>query len=369
MATQTRRFSIAAPTVNPILIKELRSQMRGPRAFITLTTFLLLLSGVSYFFYVTMQQTQQWGGPIPLSVMMGGTMFLGLSFVIMFLIAFVTPALTAGTISGERESLTYEMLIATPLNPFWILSGKMTAAMTYIFLLMLAAVPMLSLVYIFGGVTVPDMITTMLVMVIMAFCFGTIGLFWSSLLRRTSRATIASYANVLVLLAAPAVLAMMYPVFNQLNPTPPLVFSVFNPFAAVASIPLGASGAQTFGSYGGPLYFIFSLLTGMTGYWGPTPDFSQLTHPIWHWTLAFYSLLALVLGLISIVFVRPAGRGRIRWWEPILFILILAGAVGGLSLVFSPTDVAQLFTVPDWNAMPMIDAAPMPIMNDIKIMR
>ncbi len=352
-AINPRRFSLSVPTVNPILIKELRSQMRGPRAFVTLTTFLLLLSGVAYFFYVSMQQQGQFGGPVPLSVMLGGTMFLGLTFVIMFLIAFVTPALTAGTISGERESLTYEMLIATPLSPIWILTGKMTAAMTYIFLLMLATIPMMSLVYIFGGVTVEDMAKTLLVLVVMAFCYGTIGLFWSSLLGRTSRATVASYLTVALLLILPTLVNVMYPVFNQMNPTPPLVLSVFNPFAAIASVPMGSSGTQMLSMYGGPLYFIFGLLTGMTGYWGPTPDFSTLSHPIWHWTLTLYSIFALILGLISVVLVRPAGRGRIRWWEPLLFILIVGGVIGAFSFVYSVEDLAQLFSIPGWDAMPM----------------
>lgn len=351
-AVNQRRFSIPAPSVNPILIKELRSQMRGPRAFVTLTTFLLLLSGVAYFFYLTMQQQGQFGGPVPLSVMLGSTMFLGLTFVIMFLIAFVTPALTAGTISGERESLTYEMLIATPLRPFWILTGKMTAAMTYIFLLMLATIPMMSLVYIFGGVTVEDMAKTLLVLVVMAFCYGTIGLFWSSLLGRTSRATVASYLTVALLLILPTLVNIMYPTFNQMNPTPPLVLSVFNPFAAIASVPLGSSSAQVLGMYGGPLYFVFGLLTGMTGYWGPTPDFSALNHPIWHWTLSFYSIIALMLGLVSVVLVRPAGRGRIRWWEPLLFILIVGGVIAAFGLVFNLEDINQLFSVPGWDAIP-----------------
>jgi ABC-2 type transport system permease protein len=358
-AVNQRRFALSAPTINPILIKELRSQMRGPRAFVTLTTFLLLLSGVAYFFYISLQQQSQWGSPIPLSVMLGSTMFLGLTFVIMFLIAFVTPALTAGTISGERESMTYEMLIATPLRPIWILTGKMTAAMTYVFLLMLATIPMMSLVYIFGGVTIPDMAKTLLILVVMAFCYGTIGLFWSSLLGRTSRATVASYLTVALLLIMPTLANLVYPVFNQMNPTPPIVLSVFNPFAAIASVPTGSSTTQMLGMYGGPLYFIFGMLTGMTGYWGPTPDFSTLNHPIWHWTLTVYGLFALVLGLISIVLVRPAGRGRIRWWEPLLFILIVGGVIGAFGFVFSFEDIAQLFSIPGWDAMPR----PMPAVD------
>ena len=45
-----------------------------------------------------------------------------------FLVAMVAPAFAAGTITGEKERKTYEMLLASPLEPMTILVGKLLSS-------------------------------------------------------------------------------------------------------------------------------------------------------------------------------------------------------------------------------------------------
>ncbi len=115
--------SILNPVSNPIIVKELRSRMRGPRAFITLTSALLFMAFISYAFYqlVILTSTRSYS---PLSPQVGQTLFTALAILEMMLICLITPAVTAGAISSEYENLTLEMLLTTPLKPARIYGGS-----------------------------------------------------------------------------------------------------------------------------------------------------------------------------------------------------------------------------------------------------
>ena len=132
-------------SVNPIIVKELRSRMRGARPFITLTVMLLVLAGITYGIYRLSLSTMSYYSGTPISPQIGQALFTLLAFLLLMFIAIITPAVTAGAISGEREQLTYEMLLSTPLAPAKILWGKLFSALSYIFLLIFAAIPIFSL--------------------------------------------------------------------------------------------------------------------------------------------------------------------------------------------------------------------------------
>src|SRR5512139_2654592 len=95
---------------NPIIIKELRSRMRGVRAFATLTGALLLLGIFSYALYRMVIVASRFSST-PLSPQIGQALFAGLAFLELIIVAAITPSVTAGAISGEHEKQTYEMLL------------------------------------------------------------------------------------------------------------------------------------------------------------------------------------------------------------------------------------------------------------------
>jgi ABC-2 type transport system permease protein len=109
--------------INPIIIKELRSRMRDTRAFITLTTMLIVLGSSSYLLYRLALSTSTYSSA-PLSPQIGQSLFIALAFLELMVICAITPAVTAGTISSEQEKQTYEMLMATPLHPASISVGQ-----------------------------------------------------------------------------------------------------------------------------------------------------------------------------------------------------------------------------------------------------
>ena len=61
--------------LNPIIVKELRSRMRGSRAFATLTGILLILAVFSFALYTLIVRTAQYSS-IPLSPQVGQALVL-----------------------------------------------------------------------------------------------------------------------------------------------------------------------------------------------------------------------------------------------------------------------------------------------------
>ena len=77
---------------NPVMIKELRSRMRGPRAFAVLAGFLFLLGAFAYSLYALLAANQGFSNGMPGAVI-GRSLFIGLAFFELVLVCIITPAL------------------------------------------------------------------------------------------------------------------------------------------------------------------------------------------------------------------------------------------------------------------------------------
>jgi ABC-type transport system involved in multi-copper enzyme maturation permease subunit len=313
---------------NPIIVKELRSRMRGGRAFVTLTITLLFLAAFSYAIYRITMVTSQYSST-PLSPMVGQTVFAGLIFLELVMICAITPAVTAGAISGEKEKLTYEMLLVTPLHPARVLWGKLVSALSYVFLQIFAGIPMASLVFIFGGVTLRDMFKALAVLGVLAVMIGVIGLFMSALLGRTGRATAATYVVVLLLTFGPIFLAAGTGMLRQIEP--PRGFLFPSPISAVASaMTPSVNPGNMFGSF---------LIGSFYWIWGTNEiGFTSIPRPLYHYSLAAYGAITIVLYLITTRLVLPTRRWRIHWAEAVAALVILLGYAGVVAAGYAVTS-------------------------------
>ncbi len=314
---------------NPIVVKELRSRMRGWRAFAVLTGVLLLLGAVSYLLY-RMAMIAAGSGGFPLSPQIGQLLFIGLILTELLLVSFITPAVTAGAISGEQEKLTYEMLLTTPLHPASILWGKLISGLGYVFLLIFAAVPMASLVFIFGGVAPGDMVKALAILIALAITLGVTGLFFSALLGRTTRAMVATYLSVLALLVAPTFVWVFIGVLRQSQP--PGWILIPNPvsalFSALTPVQLG----------GGATEILWGLARLLGGYADPSSAFlTGVARPLYHYTLVLYGALSLVLYLLTTRLVQPVRRWRFgrRALLTGLAVLLLFGGVAAAAFLIT----------------------------------
>jgi ABC-type transport system involved in multi-copper enzyme maturation permease subunit len=297
-------------SVNPILVKELRSRMRGWRAFGVLTFYLIFLAIFSYVVYRVMINTASFGFGVPLSPLIGQALFVAIANLSLFFVAFLTPALTAGAISSEQEKLTLEMLQATPLNPHAILMGKLISTTSYVIMLLIAAVPIVSLVFTFGGVAVQDMLQVALVILVTGICFGMIGLFFSAWRKRTMQAIALSYLTIIIFIGGSFVSYAVWGMMIQ-NIPPPYVL-IINPFSALSAI------FSTGGLQASPLGFM-GIFAGMNP---GDPTMMQQIQPLWYYTIAIYLVLTTALYLLATRFIKPIRPWRIGWREVAAVVVI-----------------------------------------------
>jgi len=206
-ASAVREFGSSVVT---IMVKELRSRMRGRRAFIVLTVYLAILALITYGVYVIVAPNARgitgggfggggFGGQANASALIGQSIFTLLSIFQLILICFIAPAFTAGQISLEREKQTLDLLISTPMRPSAIVIGKLAAALAFVVLMIVAAIPITAIVLMYGGASVDDIVRQQLVLLATALVLGAIGLFYSALLKRTQAATVLTYITLLAL--------------------------------------------------------------------------------------------------------------------------------------------------------------------------
>jgi ABC-type transport system involved in multi-copper enzyme maturation permease subunit len=307
---------------NPIMVKEFRSRMRGWRAFAMLTVYLIFLALFSYGVYRLVLLSPPYSG-MPLSPFIGQALYAAIANLSLFFVAFLTPALTATAISSEHERLTLEMLQATPLAPHTILFGKLVSTAGYIFLLLFAAVPILSLVFIFGGVDTLDLFLAALVIWATAVTFGMIGLFFSAWRKRTIQSIVLSYLVILIFIIGTYFVYIFSGVITQDFPSRAIL--VINPFSALASV-LARTGSQ------GGVSGLFGILAGW-GAWVVSGDASEIEtlRPLWHYTLAFDIVLSTGLYFLATRFIKPIRRWQLDRQIVIVVavIVILYGLLGG----------------------------------------
>ena len=175
--------------LNPVMVKELRGRMRGLRGFAIITVFLILMS----FFTILLYLLRVPQGGVVVTGELGRLLFIGILFIELMLIIFIVPALTAGAITSERERKTYDLLQTTLITKATFVVGKMQSALGYIMLLLLSAIPLQSIAFLFGGVSESEMILALLVLTVSAVALGAFGMFFSSVTERTLAATVRAY--------------------------------------------------------------------------------------------------------------------------------------------------------------------------------
>lgn len=171
--------------------------MRGARAFVVLTAYLVVMSAFVLFTYLVVVLDSSSSSSS--NRVAGQAIFITLVSVQAFLVVFIAPAFTSGAISGEKERQTFELLKTTLLSSRAFVLGKLTSALSYVFLLVLAAIPLISLAFMLGGITASEVIISQLLLLFAAVAYTAIGLYFSSSMRSTMGASVATYVVILVL--------------------------------------------------------------------------------------------------------------------------------------------------------------------------
>jgi ABC-type transport system involved in multi-copper enzyme maturation permease subunit len=186
---------------NPVLTRELLVTLRSPRAFILQLLYVCALGALVYFYWPAGEGSAHQAKPGEARRLFD-IFFLGQ----FFLVSLMAPTFASGSITGEKERKTYELLLASPLRPGTILVGKLLSSLSYLVILIVSSLPLMILCYLLGGLLLSEITRAYLVLILAAGTFGLLSIACSSYFRRTSSALVVSYLVILPLAVACVVL-------------------------------------------------------------------------------------------------------------------------------------------------------------------
>lgn len=222
---------------NPVLDRELRERLRTRRATVVLTWYLIILSLVLYAIYSAQVSSQRSGFGDPFasqSAGIGRTLFETIVIVMLGLVLFIVPGLTADALTGERERQTLVPLQVTLLRPRSIVVGKLLAALAFVTLLVVATLPLIGVSFILGGVVVTQVAKAVVAVLATGVVVAAVALACSGLAKRTQGAMVLAYGVALFLtLGIPAIYAGQGAIDDDGRDPAPTVL-LLSPFVATA---------------------------------------------------------------------------------------------------------------------------------------
>lgn len=181
---------------NPVLMKELKLRFRFFKSITGIMSYLVVMC---IFVVGFLMITTQFTGSGYFRPEQSYYLFIMLSVIQMALVMFITPGLTAGAISSEREKQTLNMLLMTTQSSWQIILGKLMSSIAFLGLLLVAGLPLYSIVFLFGGVSPLQLITIFFFYFITMLAIGSIGIFFSTYTKRTITSVIATYGSMVFL--------------------------------------------------------------------------------------------------------------------------------------------------------------------------
>jgi ABC-type transport system involved in multi-copper enzyme maturation permease subunit len=341
LLARPRRLGPLRDVVNGVVavgVKELRGRMRGRRAFVVLTLHLVLVAGFAWMIEAFAERTIScgFGAACTPSADIGRQLFVGLVFLLTLIVLVLAPASTAGAISLEREKQTLDLLATTPISSLAIVLGKLLSALSWVFLLMLASIPVAALVFTFGGVGPEDLVRAYVVLLVTAIAFGSIGLFVSALVKRTQAATVINLVAVITLTVGTTIVFIFWTtitgsqgflpdgtggsrdqgLLDSLTHRPPEALLYLNPFVSQVDVVCGTDADYSASCS------IVSAVTNRTQVLvndGTIGKDGTLGQPFglprdtfWPKALAAMGVLSVLLVILSVQLVSPSRRWHLR---------------------------------------------------------
>jgi ABC-type transport system involved in multi-copper enzyme maturation permease subunit len=232
-------------------------------------------------------------------------LFERMSYCQLGLVTLLAPIFTAGAITQERDSQTYDILLATPLTNGQIVLGTLMSRQFFIIALLISGIPIFSITQIFGGVTTSSIVESFGIAAATAFVTGALAMA-IAVFKIGSRRTIFGFFLFIVLY-----LAGLY----MLDQTAWFKIPLLDPATGQTTLSSTSwlTGLQPFLAlhviFNDPAYRPpeFGSLPANLRYW---PVSWYLTDPAVFYS-AFMFLLSFVLVLPSIVLLRRLAQNTL----------------------------------------------------------
>jgi hypothetical protein len=183
----------------PVLVQEMRVRQRGAKAFVVMLFYLLILS-VATMLMVYFMMPHNTTDSRQMSEL-GQGIYAALTFLQLVMVVLIVPAYSSGAVSSERERGTFDLLALTLLSSSSIVTQKLAAAIGQVVMLILASIPVMSVVFLLGGVSPVEVIVAYAILLVTAIALGALGMLCSCCLRSSRTSTFAAYSIILLFMA------------------------------------------------------------------------------------------------------------------------------------------------------------------------
>ena len=196
---------------SPIVKKdiEVRSRSYTLPVILTVVNAILFLVGLmgTFGLVTSMKQSSQtlYRGFLTVYVIVTMTEYV--------IILFIAPMFTAASISGERQTGTFDLLLTTNLSPAEIVIEKLVSAMLSVGMLISSCLPAMLIPLMFGGVSLIDTLIMLIAFFPGAFLMLSIGMLASSVSRSITRSFAIAYGTAFLITVGFIVLPALTRVF------------------------------------------------------------------------------------------------------------------------------------------------------------
>jgi len=230
------------------------------------------------------------------------------------IVAIIVPSLTAGAISGERERQTLDLMLLTKMSTTNIVIGKLLSSLLTILLIIVASLPVFSIVFYYGGISPLNVFGMTAYTLLFAAMTGSISIFFSTITKKTIVSTVWTYIILLAITLGNLVFTMIgiFMFENMRSTGLDTIFAYFsfstNPGAAFLSLVDTLSNAgffngmfenMSYGYYGYPSSGVIGFILDI------------LYHiPIWVLNCVFMSGVTAFAVFISSRLIKPVKGGK-----------------------------------------------------------
>lgn len=248
------------PKMNAVLYKDMQQQVKRAKMSIVIFVVNLILFVIAGITLIAISANYASHNAVDNRILI--YLFLGLIITEAVLIGFMVPSFTAGTISGERERQTMDVLLTTKMTSWEIIKGKYWSSIMQMLLLIISGLPIFSLVFIYGGISFFQVLLVIGTVITSLMFFAGIGVYFSTVMKKTAGATVLTFIVMFMyIFGTMAVVLIAYAIvtyYNEycyytLNSIPtrnyynigPLVFILYlNPVTTVFEVLTRIFGAE-----------------------------------------------------------------------------------------------------------------------------
>ncbi|MCI9078283.1 MAG: ABC transporter permease subunit [Lachnospiraceae bacterium] len=176
--------------INPVYGKEVKLRVRSLKFAMTILFFNLglvaiALLGFEMIFNININYRIDYSGAI--------VVYFVIICIEAAMVAFLVPVFTAGSIAGEREKQTLEILLTTVLKPGQIVIGKLMSSISMVVLLVFSSLPIISIIFTIGGINMADLCQFVIFIIVMSLFIGSMGVCASAMVKKAIPATVISF--------------------------------------------------------------------------------------------------------------------------------------------------------------------------------